>query len=225
MLLHSHVACVSKPSQNKNPKAADERTHRHGKQVYRGIRRDDKLGKPMETMRVDDVDSTKLIKTSEVENSNSTHRNGQRRDTSSVGSDNFETKFKDHEPEDTKAFVPLSAGIHLAAQHSDAGSSIDWVEELCQGRCAGSSEEHVLTWPKTSLSRHRLARAGGENHVLQHCRASATTTPSISRRRVSEKSVIRNSLLSQIWSNIFMSAALATWSRRRGEMLKESLWT
>ena len=55
------------------PKAA---THRHGKHVFRGIRRDDRHGKPMETMSVDDVDSTKLIKTSENENSDSISRKG-----------------------------------------------------------------------------------------------------------------------------------------------------
>ena len=63
-----------------------------------------------------------------------------------LGSDNFETKFKDHELADgTKALVPLNAGRHRAAQHSDAGSSIDWAEDLCQGRCAGSSEQDVMT--------------------------------------------------------------------------------
>ena len=42
---------------------------------------------------------------------------------------------KDHEFEDgTKALVPLPAGRH-------AGSSIDWAEDLCQDRSAGSSEE------------------------------------------------------------------------------------
>ena len=39
--------------------------------------------------------------------------------------------------------MPLSVGRHLAAQLSDAGSSIDWTEDLCLGRCAGSSEEDV----------------------------------------------------------------------------------
>ena len=59
------------------PKATDENTHRHGKQVFRGIWRDDKHGKPIVTMSVDDADSTKLIKlikTSELENSKSTFR-------------------------------------------------------------------------------------------------------------------------------------------------------
>ena len=60
------------------PKAAGERTHSHGVQLFRGIRRDDKRGKPMGTMNVDDVHSTKFIKTSEVENSNSTFRKGPR---------------------------------------------------------------------------------------------------------------------------------------------------
>ena len=41
--------------------------------------------------------------------------------------------------------MPLSAGSHLAAKLSDAGTSIDWAEDLCQGRCAGSSEEDVIT--------------------------------------------------------------------------------
>ena len=71
------------------PEVADERTNRHGKQVFRGISRDDKHGKPMGTMSVDDVGSTKLISTSEVENSNSTFREGQLRDTCSAGSDKF----------------------------------------------------------------------------------------------------------------------------------------
>ena len=42
------------------PKAADERTHRHGK--------------PMGTMSADDVESTKIITSPEVESSNSTFR-------------------------------------------------------------------------------------------------------------------------------------------------------
>ena len=99
-------------------------------------------------MSVEDVDSTKLIKTSEVENSNSTFRKGQLRDTCPAGSDNFETKLKDHELEEgTEALVPLSAGRHLAAQHSDAGSSTDWVEDR-QGRCADSSEKDLMTAKK-----------------------------------------------------------------------------
>ena len=56
-----------------------------------------------ETTGMADVDSTKLIKTSEVENSNSAFRKGQLRDTFPAG---------------TEALVPLSAGRHLAAQHS-----------------------------------------------------------------------------------------------------------
>ena len=44
-------------------KAADERTRRNGKQVFRGSWRDDK---PVEMMIGDDVDSTKLTKTCEV---------------------------------------------------------------------------------------------------------------------------------------------------------------
>ena len=51
--------------------------HRHG---LRGIWRDDKYGKPMGTISVDGVDSTKLIKTYEVENINSTLRKGQLKD-------------------------------------------------------------------------------------------------------------------------------------------------
>ena len=45
----------------------------------------------------------------------------------------------------TQALVLVSVGRHLAAQHSDAGSSIDWTEDLCFDRCAGSSEEDVTT--------------------------------------------------------------------------------
>ena len=37
--------------------------------------------------------------------------------------------------------------------------------------------------------------------------------------------VIQNSLFCPKWLKIFMFAAVATWSRRRREMLKESLWT
>ena len=56
------------------PKAADERMHRHGKQEFRGTCRDDTHGKPMGTMNAGYVGSTKLIKTSEVGNSNSNFR-------------------------------------------------------------------------------------------------------------------------------------------------------
>ena len=38
--------------EGRRPKAADERAHRHGKQVCRGNWRDDKHGKPMGTMSV-----------------------------------------------------------------------------------------------------------------------------------------------------------------------------
>ena len=41
-----------------------------------------------------------------------------------------------------KVLVPLSVGRHLAAEHSDAGSSIDWAEDLFQGLCV--SEEDVM---------------------------------------------------------------------------------
>ena len=128
----------------------DERTHRWGQQVWR----DDKHGKPMGTMSADDVVST--IKTSEVENTNSAFRKGQLKDIFSAGSDKFETKYKDHEFEDgAKALVLLSAGRHLVAQHSDAGSSIDWAEDLCQGRCADSSEDDVMI-PKTTQRNHMI---------------------------------------------------------------------
>ena len=80
------------------PKAADERTHRHGTQVFCGIWRDDRHGKPMGTMSVD-VDSTKLIKTSEVGNSNSSlWKKGAHEETHvQLARVKFEMQFKDHE--------------------------------------------------------------------------------------------------------------------------------
>ena len=63
---------------------------------------------------------------------------GQWRDTFSVVSGKNETKYKDHELDDgTKALVPLSVGRHLAAQHSDAGSSIDWGGRSMPGPLCG----------------------------------------------------------------------------------------
>ena len=64
----------------------------------------------------------------------------------------FRRNLKDHELEGgTKALVPLGAGRHLAAHHSDAGSSIDWADDLCQVQCAVWSEEGVVTRKKESL--------------------------------------------------------------------------
>ena len=75
--------------------------------MFRGTWRDEKHGPSVRTVSVDDVGWTKPVITSEVENSNSIVRQGQLRDTCSAGSDNFETKFKDHELEDgTQALVP-----------------------------------------------------------------------------------------------------------------------
>ena len=103
------------------PKAADERTQRRSK--------------PMRTMSVDDVVLTKLVNSSEVANSNKYfQKKWQLRYTRSAGSHSCDTKFKDHGLEDgTKTLVPLSAWRHLAVQLSDAGSSIDWADDTCQG--------------------------------------------------------------------------------------------
>ena len=92
-------------------------THSHGMQEFCGIWRDDEHGNPMGTMSGDDVDSTKLITASEVDNSNTTFRKEQLRDTCSGGLFFFGDEIEDHELENgTQAPVPLSAGRHLAAR-------------------------------------------------------------------------------------------------------------
>ena len=93
----------------------------------------------MRTMSAGGVDSTKLIKTSEVlKQQQHFQKRTIKRCVFSWFGNFFETKLKALELEHgTKAHVSLSAGRHLAAQYSDAASSIDWAEDLCQGRCAG----------------------------------------------------------------------------------------
>ena len=117
--------------------------------MFRGIGRDEKHSKSAGTVSVDDVDWTKLVKTSVVEKSSSTVRKGQLRDTCSAGSDNFETEFKDHELEDGTQALVLFESWEASCVSAIGRRFFD----LCRGLCAGSSGEDVMTPQKRALSK------------------------------------------------------------------------
>ena len=100
-------------------------------------------------MSVDDVGSTKIIKTSEFENSNSTLRKGQLRDTFSAGSDNFEMKLKDHEHESARASDcwEASHGSTFGCSFFDRLGGRSMPEPLC-GFVGGGGDDAQQEKPK-----------------------------------------------------------------------------
>ena len=160
------------------PKAADERTHRHGQQVFRGIWRDERHGKPMGTMSVDDVDSAKLIKTSEVENKNTAFRMEQLRDTYSAGSVIFETNCKDHGLKDgTKARLSIRMQVLRSSGR-----------KIYAKAAVRVFHEDVMTPTKNPLLSPRKAVQFGRAHK----KLSTTSETSHSARHPSASSVSRS---------------------------------
>ena len=135
--------------------------------MFRGTWRDEKHGQSVGTVSVDDVDWTKLVITSEDEKSSSTVRKGQLRDTCSVGSDNFETEFKDHELEDGTQALVLFESWEASCVSAIGRRFFD----LCQGRCARSSGEDVMTPQKEPLQNKHMTNSNSERNSAVRTRS------------------------------------------------------